>query len=53
MRRLKFTETLIVSILKVADACRPVNEIWWGCNTATYSKWKASMAGWRRRISSG
>ena len=28
MRQSKFTETHIVSILKVVDAGRPVNEIW-------------------------
>ncbi len=28
MRQSKFTETQIMSILKEADAGRPVNEIW-------------------------
>jgi len=28
MRQAKFTETQIISILKEADAGRPVNEIW-------------------------
>lgn len=28
MRQSKFTETQIVSMLKEADAGRPVNEIW-------------------------
>ena len=40
MWRSKFTEAKIVSILKDADAGRPVNEIWrsYGSNSATYDK---------------
>lgn len=42
MRQLKFTETQIGSILKEADAGRPVNEIWrkYGISSATSYKWK-------------
>ena len=42
MRQSKFTETRIVSILKEADAGRPVNELWrqHGISSATYYKWK-------------
>ena len=37
MRQSTFTETQIVSILKEADAGRPVNEIWrkYGIRSAT------------------
>jgi putative transposase len=47
MRQSKFTETQIVSILKKADAGRPVNEIWRsdGLSSATYDKWKAKYGG--------
>lgn len=47
MRLSKFTETQIVSILKEADAGRPVNEIWrqYGISSATSDKWKATYGG--------
>ena len=43
----KFTETQIVSILKEADAGRPVNEIWRSnsFSSATYYQWKAKYGG--------
>jgi putative transposase len=55
MRQSKFTETQIVSILKEADAGRPVNEIWrtYSISSATDYKWKAKYGGWRRRTSNG
>ena len=47
MRTSKFTETQIVSILKEADAGRPVNEIWrtYSISSATYYKWNAKYGG--------
>ena len=43
MRQSKFAETQIESILKEADAGRPVNEIWRNdsISSTTYYKWKA------------
>jgi putative transposase len=45
MRQSTFTETQIVSMLKEADAGRPVHEIWrkYGISSATYYKWKANQ----------
>jgi putative transposase len=47
MRQSKFTATQIVSMLKEADAGRPVNEIWrnYGISSATYYKWNATYGG--------
>lgn len=47
MRQSKLPETQIVSILKEADADRPVNEIWrqYGISAVTYYKWKAKYGG--------
>jgi putative transposase len=47
MRQSKFTETQIMTILKEADAGRPVNEIWrkYGISSATYYKWNAKYGG--------
>jgi putative transposase len=47
MRQSTFTETQIVSILKEADAGRPVNEIWrtYGISSATQHKLKAKYGG--------
>ena len=47
MRQSKVTQTQIVSILKEADAGRPVNEIWrtYSISSATYDKWKAKFGG--------
>jgi len=47
MRQSKVTETQIVSILKEADAGRPVNELWrkHGISAAPYYKWKAKYGG--------
>ena len=47
MRQSKVTETQIVSLLKEADAGRPVIEIWrhYGISSATYDKWKAKYGG--------
>jgi hypothetical protein len=49
----KFTETQIVSILKEADAGRPVNEIWRSCSisSATYEKWKTKYGDTEARSS--
>ena len=47
MRQSTFTETQIVSILKEADAGRPVNEIWrkYGIRSATDYKWTPTYGG--------
>lgn len=47
MKRSRFTESQIVSILRVADAGVPVNEIWrkHGISSATYYKWKSKYEG--------
>jgi putative transposase len=47
MRQSTFTETQIVAILKEADACRPVNEIWrkYRISSATYDQWNAKDGG--------
>lgn len=47
MRKSKFTETQIVSILKAADAGKKVKDICreYGISDATYYKWKSKYGG--------
>ena len=47
MRKSRFTETQIISILKGVDVGVPVKELWrkHGISSATYYKWKAKYGG--------
>ena len=47
MKKMRFTESLIVGILQEADSVIAVNEIWCkhGISSATYHQWKAKYGG--------
>lgn len=47
MKKTRFTETQIVSILKESDAGVPVKDIWrkYNISSATFYKWKAKYGG--------